>query len=593
MSTITKHFKPKKDYAAIRVINTRRAAKAHAEEGNQMDANTDEAGTSADTSNDRVKRSADNSSGTGPDTTPPMRGEAILPKGLPLLATRYTRTYNKQYNLRIFNELHKRQTYKRGLTKYNIFIPAFHELPVHMLGLYMRRDEVERLRYHTSVHAKKCDVKIHTNTAVTTFETNASNTNIGNNNVGIKFCELNPDVSKYRSGGYVNDQQSIIRSIFWGRNPAALKDEDTPTTDFAGIGAEYILRNYDNKFRYTTVQKVAYTQIDYIDDSEAAMDIGENLFPINRHIKKRINASIDEGEFSNWSYTPTDGLLLGNYNYMIDLSGRTEDSFMRGLSKNQNNIHWRSYGGINNDADKKLDEDPMYRVPMEGHDMENYNENIFPANMNIHQDVFRNLTGNDIIPIDRWSGNGIGHTRMPVCGFGFDPFISINTKDGVATAAKAHIDLIVETSITIECQIGADGQDQAAYTMSEWDQINVPTMLYSMGDQTRVEENFNFTTKHPHEKLFTSWNCRAPYANNDIIVEPKLQKPEPAKIPSWVSKGWKKIKEKLFIKNRTHLKQTFKEYPKAANALVNMVDVLHVPNISIKKVRNNYFLTSN
>lgn len=402
-----------------------------------------------------------------------MRGNAPLPIGMPIYGAKYTRTFTRQYHLRIFNELYSRRNVHHLGAKYNVLTPPIHELPVSHASFYLLPHEINRLRDASKVTIKKCAVQVDHATACLTFETSASATAIGNNNVGVRLVTLNPLTTQLRAGQFKQDQISVIKNVFHGIHAGNLSTQETDSTDFVGCSAEVITRNYSNKFEYQTIQsipkKAFYVQSGVVEKAEQL--IGQNFFPILRHVNKRINASMEEGVLLNWEYTPRDGVILANTCFTADQSARFSDNLQRLINHNTNTMNWQCAGGKykNTTEEKTAIPGPIWECV--GVDMDTLDEGLDETtDFTIHHMPFRSTSDPYFIPIERYTGHGPTE-RVPICAFGIEPLVAINEVSNVVTPLKCHVDLIVATSITLEIEVAPPGQEQPALTYKEWDLV--------------------------------------------------------------------------------------------------------------------------
>lgn len=223
-------------------------------ESSAMDVdNTDDCGASGSQEGaTRSKRSAEGmSSGKGaPEGN--MRGSALLPVGLRSIPFGGKRIFTKQYRLRLHNGSLVVRNYKGAINKYNALRYPYYDLPVNMLGFYCTKEEIQELQQYTSARVKEVNVEVFIKTAVLTFETNATTSNIGNNNIGVYLNIFSRDLNSKRFGKFGQKQSSVIENVFWGRH--ASKFEHTTTawqgTEVGKLGAEFLTRNYDNRFEY-------------------------------------------------------------------------------------------------------------------------------------------------------------------------------------------------------------------------------------------------------------------------------------------------------------------------------------------------------
>lgn len=520
-----------KNFAAIRNINKAIAAKkrkiataednkASAPEGSRMEVDQNVNDTAGD---DGAMQSdaPGTAGGSNTPTTGGTRGTVTLPIGLPIFHARYTRVYTKQYHLRIFNKLHQRKTLFAGGSKYNIFIPSIHELPVSLATFYMSLTELERLRHKTRAVMTECNVAVHHSTAVLTFETAATTTDVGNNNVGIKLIALDPMVSQYRKGQHSKFQKDVVTNIFHGKHSATLANSATASTDLTGLGAQYMIRNFENPFEYASLQytsdKLKETDVT---SANIITRVNEDYFPINRFISNRVNASIAEGQLSQWSYKPNDGLLFSNC-YIDDNSVYGQEKSLFTYSKISNSpLYWKQNKSTLTTGTPPVSSliNVSGRAPFQG-----FIQTESSRNDTTHWNTFRNLNDPFEIKIDRYSGHGMGSTRLPVMAFGIEPFVSINTSDQHAVAAKAHIDLIVNCSCQVLITEGTDGVDQSRTSqLIEFNTLTPDLQLQARsanGGVVVAEEDPDVTTINLHEKCLDGIAVMTPFTSGNIVPD--------------------------------------------------------------------------
>ena len=180
-----------------------------------------------------------------------MRGTAILPTGLRDPCGHYTRTYTKQYKLRLFNSSIEARSISTHITAGNQIRYPYHDLPVDYVGFYFSPDELAELSHYTQVNITDCEVSVSNKTAVLFFETAASTSTIGNNNVGVYLAQIDPAVTSCRTGMSNNDLQHNIQHIFWGTHFNALNlGTAWSAADLNKLSAQFVVHNYDNRFEY-------------------------------------------------------------------------------------------------------------------------------------------------------------------------------------------------------------------------------------------------------------------------------------------------------------------------------------------------------
>lgn len=439
----------RKNYAAIKTINKRKANNKAAIAEDAGEADLPE-GSDASMEQDDAVAGSSNANATDASVEPTVgggssgggassagagiRGQAILPKGLPLLAATYTRVFNKQWKLRIFNRFHGRLTNDTENAFYNVFVPSYDELPVGHLGFYLYPEEFRRLQQATRVVVKDVQAQLFSNTAIITFETNASTTSIGNNNIGVKVVTINPLISKYRSGRFNNDQRNVVANILHGVNPSTLPAATTVSTSFTGVSAETIIRNYVNPFQYFTV-RIAKT-VPPLNNTHV---VNQGFFPVDRFVEKTFNASIEEGVFHSWQFTPTSGLIVSNNAFMEGTAIPGSSSVMNSNSRNMMSQNTNTTAT-----------NPTNKRGMPGSAITSNTSEL----QSILQQNFRNFNSIYDVCVDPFSTGGVGFERIPACIFGFQPMTSVTSSDSVPTPTNIHMDIQVDAWITLEITEG-------------------------------------------------------------------------------------------------------------------------------------------
>lgn len=488
----------RKNYAAIKVINKRKKARTEANiaeeasgeadlpEGSgesseeaHMEQNDGASGSNNDasTSSSVQPTAGGNSSSGSSSSAGAIRGEAILPKGLPILGATYTRVFTKQWKLRIFNRFINRRTHDTDNALYNVFIPTYDELPIGHLGFYLYPEEFRRLQQATRVVVKDVQGKICNDTAIQTFETNASTTNIGNNNVGVKVAIISPMISQYRSGRYSNDQRTVIANIFHGTNPSALSLSSSNTTNFTGASAEIIQRNYVNPFEYYTVRtakQVVPVNTNFI--------VNQGFFPVDRFIEEQYNASINEGQFATWQFTPQSGLIVSNNAF---LEGTAMPDNFNVMNRNTRNMMSQLTRSATTSGTNKRG---MPGVATNASNTEL--QSILPQN-------FRNFTNIYDVCVDPYSTGGVGFERFPACCFGFKPLTSINNSDAVPAVTPMHLDITIDAWISLEITEGGFMVDNSRVPrLVEHDAYEAPQQIqeWTNSGTFAVEDHHTFVT---------------------------------------------------------------------------------------------------
>ena len=453
-----------RNWGAISNVNKRKAEKNNkrqklTDQPMEEDGNIDVA-SSAPTS--------DTGTGSGSNTGGTMggvRGQVPLYHGLPVLPRSYSATFTKQYKIRLFNEL---TTY----TKVNIlnsgalcrFQYNYHDLPVNSLGFYLSEAEIRRLVLKTEVRVKNVDVQVHNKTAIYTFETNASSSSVGNNNLGIYISQVDPNAIRFGSQSVRDD--NLIRNIFWGRHATTLPISQNPSSNLTGFGAQDITRNYNNKFSYNsligTSALVSQTPNPIIE--QHAVNISRILF-------NRRNASMNEGAYIDWSYQPKGGLIFSQSFISGNLDSHSNEN---SLSIYQNNRGLRHTFTNITFQQEKLPDLPLGQSIAA---TTNANGTISDGPF-INQSLVAGNVATVLINDNMIIGN---HGRAPILAFGIDPEISITQANGNVSIVPSHVDFIINTSITLEITEGVSYDEARTNMMIEPNYKNPNQRLYSVG----------------------------------------------------------------------------------------------------------------
>lgn len=265
------------------------------------DAVNDAGAASMDSGAPKVARSADNISATsnGGSRGSGMRGEATLPVGIRQPLHVEVREYTKQYRVRISAAEIDVQKVPDANSNFNndAYRIAFehHDLPVAHNAFYLSDGEMRSFKDYTSVEIEECAVDVYSETAIVPFNTNVSTSGVGNNNVGQKLSVYSSEMEKYRVGCYDNSQFQKCVDVFWQAN---ITTGVTPTLTAGSLGAQHVIKDFDNRFYYET--------------RTHGSDILIDVFPVQRYVTKRINASMEEGPLTSWRYKPKNGYIYGN-----------------------------------------------------------------------------------------------------------------------------------------------------------------------------------------------------------------------------------------------------------------------------------------
>lgn len=229
-----------------------------------------------------------------------MRGTAELPRKHHAGPTSYTRTYKKQYQIRIRTDV--LQYVKTDQAAYTTF--PIYEIPWEYVGFYMTADEIhEACSKYTRFEIEQVNIDISNSTAILNFETGASVASVGNNNVGFRIAEMD-NLRGTRAGFYQTPMPTVIKQVFWGNHGASLPNAATPTaTSIATLGAAFVPRNFPYKFNYEFAGQGSPAGIlNYYNPT---------VFNWNAYKKNRRNASMEEGHFFSQSWKPKSKYLTG------------------------------------------------------------------------------------------------------------------------------------------------------------------------------------------------------------------------------------------------------------------------------------------
>nr|AQN78651.1 putative protein 2 [Linvill Road virus] len=360
-----------------------------------------------------------------------MRGIAPLYQGIRYNIQSGVRTYTKQYRLRIHNLAIDAKSVTNGTESFSVIRYPYHDLPVHMLGFYLTKDEISMLMGQTSARVKQVGVEIHHKTAVLTFETNSSTTNIGNNNIGAYLCHISEDIGPKRFG-LTADNIGLIENTFWGNHATNITSEDW-TEELGDLGCEFITKNYDHRFHYYSPKVGSeYTS------SIPSLEYNYNFFNIHPFVDYRVNASMNEGLFCQYQYVPEHGLVAGKYlagkkNFAeaVTYYRKNPKSVISGLEGEESiRLPVPEASGVNQE---NIDENYQYlRLPYR-----NYKETEY-SSLQIDDRAYPMHSGKQQPPLvigleSLWSSIGNKNTVVP-----------------------CHVDIIVNTYCEIECDIGTD-----------------------------------------------------------------------------------------------------------------------------------------
>lgn len=425
-----------------------------------------------------------------------MRGQAALPPGIRQGKVTYTRTYTKQYQWRIFNQLAEYRTPTLGGTVYNGFIPPYHDVPCDLLAFYLNNAEMQRLRTKTKVRGLDYKVSVANHTAIITYETNASGTQIGNNNLGVTMCVMDPSIHKYRTGRALQpNQNDLVNNICWGVDANSLPTSNTTSSALQGLSSLYITRNFSNRYEYLTPRAIGTRT----HNGQAATIVPMQFFNVNRFIAKRVNVSMQEGVIAEWSHTPKDGLLFGRFDNVYPKGGFTTNAFVDGHQP----IAVRALVGDSTNMQNQV----SGAAPT----------TVFNIVGNFYNDIFVNENDMTRISIENQfvNGHNVG-VKPDVLTLGLEPQIAINNGTDAAVAIPLHVDLIVTAMCTLEITEGTD-YDEANYGRLEEAEWKFPSYRTYRADGLSSEPSVVQNSLHQelgnfHETAFntTSTNRTVP-----------------------------------------------------------------------------------
>lgn len=399
------------------------------------------------------------------------------------------RVYKKQYHFRLINgtvetaAVNGHTSSSTGAIRY-----PFHDIPVHLLGFYLSQAEIHQLSQYTEVKVLDTSCNVYNKTGCLNFETASSISSIGNNNVGIYMCQLDPSINKKRTGR-LPSQQIMIQERCWGNPYLKTAQSNTFQTDNAHLGAQYVRRRLDNKFEYT------YMNIPdiwpYTSNSHTAIPFpaGKNLPFFNplSFVVKRKNVSFDEGLFTTWSYKPKDGLIFGQY---VNTWNAVNNAFANTYSLYKRNIPLV-------ETHQEMSSSGVWQPPANPsgtsveHNAKGFNVEAMTMNryLNYTPDYYSYMT------IDNEMLNGTH--RPPVLVIGIEPLVTeLNEK---WEAVNAYVDITIDTFCTIELTQGVDYINSNTrstivpnymfprYNPTVYDSTNVPHPLRAYGPSNDSE----------------------------------------------------------------------------------------------------------
>lgn len=442
-----------------------------------------------------------------------MRGTVSLPIGSKNVPAKYIRTFTKQYHFRIFNNLVQRRNQTISNVVWNDIIPNYHEIPVQLLGFYLSPNEINRLRGKTQVKVLSAGCKVANKTAILTFETNASGTQIGNNNIGVTLCQLDPNIEMARSGGLVKNSTAVMQQVCWGRDVNSYTASVTPTTDLPGLSAQYVIRNFDNRFYYRTVRANSGRTHDFREEAKPMQ-----FFNYNRWVIQRRNASIEEGPFCEWSYQPRNGIIFGTHKGLMPCGNINSNNTTYNIDKQQNYLN-------------RLQTVALSSGLVQQPGVANVGGSVVVPGTVVN-DIFQNAATNDLITIDDHYVNCQSSNEIPVLSIGIEPQVAINQASDAVSAVPCHVDLIVDASIVIEITEGIDYDDSNNTDMLEYNykypnfrtyryNEQIPTlMVQTIGAENAVETEHNFNTDTSTITVPTTWSWPTIPTTSSTTKEP-------------------------------------------------------------------------
>lgn len=396
-----------------------------------------------------------------------LRGQAVLPRGIRQDTMREIRTYRKQYLFRIQNEAveigHRydpaittataTQITVANPTRYGsvgVIRYPYHDIPVNMLAFYLTAAEMHSLSYFSQcrVLSAKCDV--YNKTGVLNFETAASNASIGNNNVGIYLNQISSDIGDKRCG-QLPDVVPLIEERVWGETYAAQKEKKEFTTiNVSLLGARYVRRTLSNKFEYFSPMNNSL-DYDFTKDTYTANGVNVNnnvpgmvpYFNINPFIEKRVNASMNEGLFTQWHYKPIDGLVSGNFSIGPNsVIYRQKFNTKSRMPMKQNSLAYENLG-------KVTEQNPLTNMQGNSFEDTNISDTFVPGQLPYTK------SADVMTQIDRVEVTG---KQVPPLIIGIEPLVSeipTNTSNKWEIV-KCFVDLYIDVELQMECSYGFD-----------------------------------------------------------------------------------------------------------------------------------------
>lgn len=235
-----------------------------------------------------------------------MRGAAPLPSGVVQPHTNYTRTYKKQYHLKLRWDVIRYLKDPDNIRAY-VQYPIF-EIPWEYLGFYLTSDEIlELFSRYNRVTFQDCSVKIANYTAILNFDVGQAIATVGNNNVGFRAAIMK-NMRGTRAGKYTQNPADVIQDVFWGIHGTSLPNSVTPTTTIAGIGAAYIARNYNLRFNHEYTPQ--FNEL----TPQLPLQYNTHWWNWMSYFEQRRNVSMNEGTWHEQSFSPN--IVLDSRNFI-------------------------------------------------------------------------------------------------------------------------------------------------------------------------------------------------------------------------------------------------------------------------------------
>lgn len=443
---------------------------------------------------------AGNNSGGG------MRGQAVLPSGFPQPVHTQERLYTKQYRWRIKTaSIDARRRGHDGNYHFGFRYP-YYDFPVDLLGFYLSDTEIEELKRFTSATVTHCKVDTYSETAIMPFHTNTSNSSVANNNIGIKMAVLG-DVSKLRTGGFgATGASDVIRDKCWGSNLQNLNLTAEYSTLLGDMSSQDVIRNYDLRFEYMCADS---TTTRPMEDIHKLTWGREQVFPIQRFIKERINVSINEGPMNTWEYSPRMGLVAGNFMY-------DSKFFFPGPTVPQDNLMFLNFQNRAGFAMEQWNAAPNLNIDPQPRNIggnqtivgPSYTTNLPYTQQFMNYKRFYNAYINIDEPFVYHNGQW-GSAQVPNLTFGLEPILN---SDNSMADGYCVITMNVSCSITLTqgTTYAYSNNNQTALPDTQFPGFMTVTRPYSgtgiIGNMLRLLKNVNFTPRagviQPH--MFTA-----------------------------------------------------------------------------------------